>query len=91
MNHQRAVSFETQRPNFPMPRTVARSEDEVKVALSFVQYGYGMRVLREQIQDYRLSPTRYNNLITLIMKNTFRVIEAAIGPGNKRATVSHLE
>ena len=38
-----------------------------------------------------MTPTRYNNIITLVMKATFRAIEASIGKANKIRTVSHNE
>ena len=48
------------------------------IALSFVTHGYGLRVLREYIKDPAMTPTRYNNIITIVIKATFRVVEAAV-------------
>ena len=57
---------------------VLRSNDEKRIAISFLNYGYGLKVLREVIKDEAISPTKYNNIITTIMKNTFRTIESTI-------------
>jgi hypothetical protein len=43
-----------------------------------VNYGYGLRVLREHINDPNLNASRYNNHITSVMKATLRTIDAAV-------------
>ena len=70
---------------------MSKNDDEVKVARSFVKYGYGLKVLRDEIKDPNMSPTRYNNVITLVIKADFRAIEASIGQSNRIAPVTHVE
>ena len=57
---------------------VLRNNEEKKIAISFLNHGYGLKVLREVVEDQSLTPTKYNNIITTIMKNTFRAIESAM-------------
>lgn len=62
---------------------VMRSNDEKRIALSFLNYGYGLKILREVIKDESITPTKYNNIITTIVKNTFRTIESTVRQLNK--------
>lgn len=62
---------------------VLRSNDEKRIAISFLNYGYGLKILREVIKDESITPTKYNNIITTIMKNTFRTIESTVKQLNK--------
>lgn len=40
-----------------------------------MNYGYGLRILREKIKDPMLTPNKYNNYITTVVKATFRTLE----------------
>jgi len=61
-----------------------RKDDEALIANSYVHYGYGLRVLREKLGDASTTANRYNNLITIIIRNTFRSIESVLNQTTKQ-------
>lgn len=46
--------------------------EEKRVAISYLNFGYGVRILRDYIKDPSMNPTKYNNIVTTIMKLAFR-------------------
>lgn len=50
-----------------------RNHEEQKVAYSFVNYGYGAKVLKQKLGDSAMNISQYNNHTTNIVKNVKRV------------------
>ena len=47
---------------------------ESEIASSYVTHGYGLKVLREILNNHTMTASQYNSYITQIMKKTFKSI-----------------